>query len=205
MDEQRKTLIVTGAVLLIILALVISLIFFLARFISSRRQSSNVPQISSTATTVPSPTAQGTGQTSGSTQTQQPNTKSFQGSGFFLKYPQNWGLLTCNNSQNFEFDPANSQDQKGVTCDRAVKPITFLATDNLICQGEGTTIGNLRVIRLVEGTKGAEASYRWCIVNPNGVDIDITHRVSNSGKPSSSKEDYAASIEQIIQTINFSR
>lgn len=205
MDEQRKTLIVTGAVLLIILALVISLIFFLARFISSRRQSTNNPQISSTSTQAPSPTASGSTNQPSSSQNQLGSTKSFQGSGFSLNYPQNWGLLTCNNSQNFEFDLTNPQDQKGFTCDRAVKPITFLVLDNLSCQGDGVTIGNLRVVRSVEGTKGAEANYRWCVINPNGFDLDITHRVSNSSKPASSKEDFAPQIEQVIQTINFSR
>ncbi|EKD91396.1 MAG: hypothetical protein ACD_30C00014G0006 [uncultured bacterium] len=202
MDDQRKTLIVTGAVVLIILALIISLIFFLTRFISSRRQSAS-----------PTPTVAPSGQTPGETASPAPgntsapvpNAKSYKGVGFELAYPNNWGLLTCNNSVNFEFDPEKSQDMLKVNCDRAVKPITVLVSDNLSCQGDNIKLGNNSVVRIVEGTKGAEADYRWCVINPNGVDLDITQRVSNSGRPSSSRQDFAVQIEQVISSVNFSR
>ena len=131
--------------------------------------------------------------------------KSYKGVGFELAYPNNWGLLTCNNSVNFEFDPEKSQDMLKVNCDRAVKPITVLVSDNLSCQGDNIKLGNNSVVRIVEGTKGAEADYRWCVINPNGVDLDITQRVSNSGRPSSSRQDFAVQIEQVISSVNFSR
>lgn len=202
MDDQRKTLIVTGAVVLIILALIISLVFFLTRFISSRRQAVSPTPTATTSGQTPAETAS---PKPGSTSAPVPNAESYRGNGFELAYPQNFGLLTCNNSAHFEFDPEKSQDMLKVNCDRAVKPITVLVSDNLSCQGDNIKLGNNNVVRKVEGTKGAEADYRWCVINPDGVDLNITHRVSNSGRPSSSKEDYASQVEQIISSVNFSR
>ena len=207
MDDQRKTLIVTGAVLLIILALIISLIFFLTRFISSRRQAVNPSPSVTTSEQKTSENSASPSPESGITfqPSVVPNAKSFRGNGFELAYQNTWGLLTCNNTSNLEFDPEKSSDMLKINCDRALKPVTVLVAEKLVCQGDNIKLGNNNVVRSVEGTKGAEADYRWCVMNPNGVDLDITHRVSNSGRPSSSKQDFAAQVEQIITSVNFSR
>jgi hypothetical protein len=199
--DRKKTLIVTGIVLLIILALIFAAVFYLVRTIQNRQSSSKTlfPTGSSSPAITPSITPT---PVSGAQPQPQPQTsgKVYKGSSFQLNYPVTWGVLTCNNSQNFELDPQSSADQPAVLCDRAVKPITVLVTDNLRCTGETVTMGTHQVIRSQDGNKGGAVDYRWCVVT-SGVDLDITHRANPAGGPATSKEDFSAQIEQMISTL----
>lgn len=117
--------------------------------------------------------------------------KTYSGSGFSLRYPSKWGVLTCSNSQNFEFDPISGTDIKGVVCDRALKPVTVLVVNgNPTCPA-----------RSVTGASG-EINYRWCAPLNNNLFLDITHRVSQLGGRATSVNDYSTQIEQIIKTIS---
>ena len=205
-STQKRTLIITAVVGIIMLALIIGIIIALIRFIQGRQAVNidNQPE----ATQSVAPENQNLPESSSNTNNQGGSstgvaTKSYQGQGFSLNYPQNWGLLTCNNSANFEFDTSNSKDQKDFSCNYAVKPVTVMVADNLNCQGESVKLGNNNVVRSSEGEKGGEIDYRWCVINPNGADLDITHRVSNSGATAHSKEDHATSVEQMISSISF--
>lgn len=199
--DRKKTLIVTGIVLLVILALIFAAVFYLVRTIQNRQKSSPrtlFPETSSSPAVVPSNTS---APVNNPVPTQpQTSTKTFKGATFQLNYPNNWGLLTCNNSQNFEFDPQNSNDLLRVVCDRAVKPITILVTDNLRCTGEAVTFGTHQVIRFQDGNKGGAVDYRWCVVT-SGADFDITHRANPAGGVATSREDFSTQIEQMISTL----
>lgn len=124
------------------------------------------------------------------------STKVYQGGNFTINYPQKWGIVTCNNSQNFELDPYNSTDLKNYSCDRAIKPITILVSNSALnCSGDTVKIGNSTVIK----SKTVTANWlknRWC-VNKNGVSLDITNRVAPSGT-GTGKDDFSSQIEQII-------
>lgn len=125
--------------------------------------------------------------------------KYYQGENFNLNFPKTWGLLTCVNSQNFEFDPTNNTDIKNVVCDRAVKPVTVLITNRLNCRGEVIKIGEKQVTKFKE-VNGGDTNYRWCVQVGNRG-FDFTHRVSLSGSRATSSQDFSAEVEQIIATI----
>lgn len=204
--EQRRTLVITGIVLVLIVAVVIGIIYYLIRFIQGRQATTPSPALLPGATQPaiiisPSPFS---GSTPATGAAQPANTKVYNGPGFQLNYPSGWGLLTCRNSQNFEFEPANNANQLGVGCDRAVKPVTVLVTNNLSCQGESVRLGTRDVVRKADGTKGGAIDYRWCVITP-GVDLDITHRVDPSKTGAYSSQDYSEQIEQMISSIRFSQ
>lgn len=126
------------------------------------------------------------------------NMKMVQIKGVSFKYPQNWGLLTCTNSSNFEFDPYSVTDQR-MSCDRAQKPITVLVGSAQVCPGNTVNLGKLQVIKSkVENARGVD--YRWCF-SVDGTHFDITHRVSQSGARATSKDDFSTQIEQMITNI----
>lgn len=204
--EQRKTLIITGVVILLILTVIFGTIYYLIRIIQNRAAAPTAtlfPQATQTPSMVtPSPLLPGTAVPPQPPPAQAPDTQVYNGPGFQLTYPASWGLLTCSNSRNFEFDPTNNTDQRGVLCDRALKPVTVLVTDNLTCQGESIRLGSHTVIRSTEGTKGGNIDYRWCVVTA-GVDLDITHRVSTSGGRAHSTTDFSEQIEKMISTLRF--
>lgn len=121
------------------------------------------------------------------------------GSGFTLSYPENWGVLTCNNSPNFEFDPDNNVDQINVVCSVATKPISVIVQNSLAgCFGETVVVGNHQVVRSVT-TTSEYVEYQWCTVT-NPV-LSITHRVSPSASSVASQIDYSAQIENMIGTL----
>lgn len=126
------------------------------------------------------------------------NMKMVEIKGVSFKYPQNFGLLTCTNSSNFEFDPYSNADQR-VSCDRAQKPITVLVGSVQVCPGNIVNLGRLQVVKnRVENARGVD--YRWCFSH-SGSHFDITHRVSQSGARATSKDDFSAQIEQMITNI----
>jgi hypothetical protein len=201
MEDKTRALIVTGAVLLLILALIIAAIFYLIRFIQGR---------TSTRTPSPTPTTQINFSPSPAGQPNQPtgnqgtpptgdtaNTKAYNGIGFQLTYPKNWGLLTCNNSQNIEFDPYNSTDQLRVACDWAQKPVTVMV--GVSCEGNATSIGSVPVVKSQRQlSKGVE--YSWC-VKAGSTHLLFTNRVSNQDARGYGKDNQSAAIEQIISRI----
>lgn len=122
-----------------------------------------------------------------------------QGPGFSLFFPQNWGLLTCANSANFEFDPVNNLDQNGVFCNVASKPITVLVSNNLDnCPGATVSLGNIAVIKSVTSTTSA-INYKWCTITQPV--LKITHRVSPTLNHSFSREDFSQEVEFVISTL----
>lgn len=199
---MRLVILVTIGVLIV--AIVLGTIFYLGKIFQSRSRGTNNSILSTLPIATPSGTlsipsgAQSFGQTVPAA-----DMKTYQGSGFTLKYPKNWGLLTCNNSRNIELDPINGQDIKNVICDYAVKPITILAGNHLVCQGESVTLGTNKVIKSKSIGQNGDISYHWC-VNIGNQGLDISHRVSSSGDRATSKIDFSTQIEQVISTINTS-
>lgn len=185
MEDGRRLIffIIAG---LIILAAVLAVVLTLKR--SERTKSdllgesvSNLPQTSSVSpSTTPTPAA---------------NLKVYQGRGFSVRYPASWGLLTCNNSANFEFDPYGGEDQK-INCNYALKPVTAVVVPQLSCQGETARIGNYPVVKSKTVDSQGEVQYRWC-VNLGGQSLDITHRVFSQA-PAASRDDFSSQIQQMI-------
>ncbi len=129
------------------------------------------------------------------------DTVTYQGEGFNLSYPKNWGLITCNNSKNFEFDPYNP-GKKTISCDRAQKPTTFLVNSGLSCQGgEVVKIGNYSVRKTKQQYRDWQTN-QWCL-ETSGKTFDITNRVSSSGAVGTGKDDFSSEIEKIISSISF--
>lgn len=199
--DQRTRYIVIGGVVLLFVAAVLVTIFYLGRIYRSNSNTtpretgdplSQLPVASLSVTTTPPAGVSGVAG----------NTKLYAGQGFSLDFPNNWSLLTCNNSQNFEFDPAGGADLKNVVCDTAVKPVTVLVVNRLNCTGETVTLGTNKVVKS-KTTSGGNTNYRWC-VNVGNKGLDITHRVSGSGARATSKDDFSAQIEQMIQTVKAS-
>lgn len=129
------------------------------------------------------------------------NTKIFFGQGFSLAYPAQWGLLTCINSSNIEFDPLNNTDQLNTVCSFAQKPITLLVSNTLNgCFGENVTIGDIPAVRSLSVGSNF-ATRQWCTVT-NPV-LKISHRFSSLPTQSSSQTDFSPDIEAMISTIQF--
>lgn len=209
--EQRGPLLVTGLVILLILGIIAGTIYYLGR--NSRRA----------VTSSPTPTSfeQNVGTTEGVNPNSIPNTgivprstpiptspqpvnannKVYTGSGFRMEYPKNWGILTCNNSANIEFDPANASDQRNLVCDLALKPITVLVNKSGAgCDGSQLNLGGNQFYK-TRAASGDNINYRWCMkVAPF---LDVTHRVSktNPQPRATSKDDSAAQIETMLQTV----
>lgn len=197
--DQRTRVIIIGAGVLFVLAAISLLVFFTLRFSrnnqprgSGDNSLSRLPVISVT----PSPTDRQDGNNSNSVRS---DFKTFISQGFSLDYPSGWGVLTCGNSTNFEFDPENGSDLKNIACDRAFKPITVLLANRLSCTGETVKIGDKQVVKLKVENNG-DINYRWCL-SVGSVGLDITHRVSQSGSRATSKEDFSSQVEEVIKTI----
>lgn len=214
MEDRAKILIVTGVVLLIVLGLIFSVVYLLVHNFQGKFQGIQQTQISQS----PKPSIVSTDQPH-PTKTLKPSdlnfvdeqlpitgvpkpkpveTKSYNGIGFQLMYPKKWGLLTCSNSSNIEFDSDNSFDQIGITCDVARKPVTILVGNITNCYGEHISLGEVRVIRS-KTIDGGYIKYRWCVMRPV---LDITHRVSSGVDPATSKEDFSKEIEDMISKIH---
>ncbi len=206
MEDKTRALIVTGAVLLLILALIIAAIFYLIRFIQGRTSTGTQNQQTRQINFSPSPTANivnppaggtipSTGNGTGTVTPTQGDTKTYNGNGFQLSYPKNWGLLTCSNSQNIEFDPYNPTDQLGVKCDYAQKPVTVVV--GVTCNGATTNVGGVPVVKSKRDlSKGVENA--WCL-NAGPTGLQITNRISTQeGARGYGKDDITNQIEQMI-------
>lgn len=208
--DQRVRLLIFGLIALLILAGILVLIFYLGRNLVGK------PAISDSATNnalmrlrgsvTPTPTIGGTGELDGSanvTPITGGNTKLYQGRGFSLRYPANWGILTCNNSQNFEFDPYIASDVRNVICTEAQKPITFLISKNLTCPGETVKLGAVNAVKSSKINPDGSTTYRWC-VNLSNLGFDISHRVSSTPTKAKSHDDFSGKVEEVISTISTS-
>lgn len=194
MDPRTRALIF-GVLALITIAAIIGTIIYAVRLPKNQRitrlpGATQLPVISVAPTSSDSTPATG-------------DTKTFTGQGFVVKYPGNWGILTCSNTPHFEFDPTNSQDVKGVVCDEAVKPVTVLVESNLDCPGTKVQIGSYSVTKAVAGRSDGGTNYRWC-VPVGGKVLDITERVSPTGARATSLTDYSDQVEEIIKNISAS-
>ncbi len=165
MEQQQRSIIVTAAVGLIILAIIIGSIYYLVRFIQGRQRTASITnEATSSASITPSeeasvsnpstvPQSQ-TNTNQNNTQGNPPaNTKTYNDGDFQLTYSNSWGVLDCSNSSNVEFDPTNSQDSKPA-CDTAVKPVTVLVNSGVTCQGETIKIGQIEVVKAKQDVNG---------------------------------------------------
>lgn len=222
MEQQQRSLIFTAAVGLIILAIIVGSIYYLVKFIQGR-VASNGASPSPVATeiaedfAVPSSTSSGflTGSPSPSVRTQVPQTgvvpqtggnpasdkKVHNAGDFQLTYPKAWGIITCSNGKNVEFDPVNSADSN-IACDVAIKPVTVIVSDISGCEGQAAKIGNIDVIKS-QVTDAGYTKYQWCTKTTPA--LNITHRVSQGGERATSKQDFSRQVEEIIATLSFGR
>lgn len=193
MDPKTRAL-MFGVIALVVLAALIGSIIYLGNA-SKNTPSRNINPVSTlpVVSAQPSPTP---GEALPAT-----GMKTYAGNGFNLSYPANWGILTCSNTANFEFDPVNNQDLKGIICDTAVKPITVMVYNNLRCSGSPTSIGNYQVFKSSGPLSGGGTQYHWCL-SAAGKTFDITERVSSSGNQATSPNDYSAQVEQMIKSIS---
>lgn len=220
--EQNRALAVVGIIVVLVLAIILGTLFYLNKTFQK-----NTPK--KVATTTPAPTlttfplstpaptssniSSGTSNqgsttitppiTSGSSSsvTVSGDSKIYNGSGFQLKYPKNWGLLTCNNSQNFELDPTSSNDSPNYACDLAVKPITILVGNN-DCSGVSETINGINVVKSVKTYANGGIDYDWCTQTTPA--LHMSNRVDPTGARATSKTDYSYQVEQIISSLSFS-
>lgn len=209
-NMNTARIVVAGIVALIAASVIIGAILLLGGLFPKKQNPeetlSNLPVVNVSTSPTPtgtlnpgSATPTGTpGANSTSSGNNSANLKTYSGDSFSLKYPKDWGLLTCSNSKNFELDPTSSQDVTGVICDFAVKPITVLVKDGSIsCPGNQVTLGSRTATKSVKTFSDGDINYRWC-VQTGGKTLDITHRVSNSGSRATSKTDYSKQIEDMI-------
>lgn len=156
------------------------------------------PTLTVSPTTTPTPTPSFT---SSLPNTGIANSKTFFGQGFSLQYPSSWGLLTCINSPNFEFNPQDKTNQMGAICSFATQPITVLVSSNLNgCFGENVNLGTVSVIR---GTSTATnlTTHQWCTLTQPV--LKVSHRVSLLPVTASSQTDFSSDIEAVISTLRF--
>lgn len=203
MDSERRSLIATAIVGLIVLAIIIGSIYYLVQFIRSR-QSGSTAQTQQTQSTRPTATSsaavrvnQGGGQVPAGDDFKVYNEGEFQ-----VTYPKNWGVLTCSNSSNVELDPSNSQDMLKVACSRAQKPVTIIKNSTGCAGGESVTLGSYQVVK-TKAQEGDYTRYEWCV--KTAPMLYITHRVSGSGEPATSKDDLSRQVEELISRLSFVR
>jgi hypothetical protein len=127
--------------------------------------------------------------------------KTYQGDGFVLNYPSNWGLLTCANSKDFEFDPINSSDQMGVSCDYAQKPISVQIIEKPNdCPGDKISLGQTSLTKS-QTTTSKYTEYKWCtMTHPSLI---FTERVGSSPDRAVSSTNYSNQIEKVIESFSF--
>lgn len=194
--DNRVKIVIGGAVVLLLL-IILAIFFFLSNV---RKSTTSTPPEENTLNNLPTLTETSTPTASTPTNTAPTgNTQSYNGNGFSLRYPNNWGLLKCSNSNNFEFDP-NSATPTTIACNEAVKPVTVLVTSNLNCSGEAMTIGSLTAVKS-KNTNGNYTTYRWCVPLASGRALDITHRIDPNQSRATSTQDYSSQIEEMIKTI----
>ncbi|MBI2022201.1 hypothetical protein HYS93_04990 [Candidatus Daviesbacteria bacterium] len=191
MTDQQRSLLATGIVLVVILTIIIGSIYFVFQMFQGKKVTK--ASVAPSASVAPIKVAESTPSASARPSTP-PNTKSYKINSLQIHYPKSWGLLTCRNSKNIEFDPTNSTDQLNVLCDVALKPITILVGSSN-CQGQTIDLSGVSVVKS-KTTSSNGVSYKWCTkTNPA---LEISHRVSSTGSRAASIQDFSAQIEQMI-------
>lgn len=217
MEQQQRSLIFTAAVGLIILAIIVGSIYYLVKFIQGRVASNNqtpVPSVTEIATDFATP---GSSPVDGSvapvvpgspaaspriqTGAAIPDKKVHNVGEFQMAYPKAWGIVTCTNGKNVEFDPVNSADSN-IACDIALKPVTVIVGDTRGCEGQTTKVGAIDVVKFQE-SKAGDIYYQWC--TKTTPVLNITHRVSPQAKRGFSTQDFSKQVEEIIANLSFSR
>lgn len=207
--EDRRSIIISAIIGIIVLLLIVGTIIYLIRFIFNRPQSTSVGT-PTPRTVFNSPVPEGSApivvRTPVPSATSLPGrsvpggTKTFKGTGFEINYPQSWGILTCANSSNIEFDPTRSTDQLRVVCDFAVKPVTVIVGSTSCVAGENVNKGGVIFTKEVKQVSTG-VNYKWCTqTNPP---LEITHRVSSAGGRATSTQDFSNEIEDMISKISF--
>jgi hypothetical protein len=200
MDAERKSLVATALVGLVVLAIIIGSIYYLIQFIRNRN-TTNVANNQITASATPSASGQvAVDVNQGNTQPVSGDFKTLNEGDFQIAYPKNWGVLTCSNSSNIELDPTNGQDNLKVACSTAVKPVTIIKDATGCTNGEMIDLGTFKVSR-TKATEGDYTRYEWCTKTVPA--LYITHRVSNDGSPATSKEDFSKQVEDMIAKLSF--
>lgn len=119
--------------------------------------------------------------------------------GFKISYPKNWGLLTCSNSYNFEFDPTNGTDLANVVCDYATKPVSVIVSNDVSeCSGENIKIGSTNVIKSQITTQNY-TTYQWCTLTQPV--LIISNRTSTTTNFAATTTNYSTDIEKIIGSL----
>ncbi len=220
--ENRGSIIAAAVIVVIVLSVIFGTVYYLAntfnvslnpfsRFTQTPSLTSSpspIATISPDSSPTPdetlktAPTQTPTGQSQSDKGGVQNGSKAiYQGQGFKLEVPKNWGVLKCSNSTNFELDPY-SGESKTINCDRSQKPITVLVNSGLSCSGgEVVKIGNFNVRKTKQQYRDWKTN-QWCFEG-SGKTFDITNRVSSSGNPATSKDDFSSEIEKIISSIQF--
>ncbi len=202
MDAERKSLVATALVGLVVLAIIIGSIYYLIQFIRNRN-TTNVANNQVTASASPIASGQvAVDVNQGNTQPVSGDFKSYNAGDFQMAYPKNWGVLTCSNSSNIELDPTNGQDNLKVACSTATKPVTIIKDATGCTNGEMIDLGTFKVSR-TKATEGDYTRYEWCTKTVPA--LYITHRVSNDGSPATSKEDFSKQVEDMIAKLSFVR
>lgn len=202
MDAERKSLVATALVGLVVLAIIIGSIYYLIQFIRNRN-TTDVVNNQITATASPASSAQvEVDINQGNIQQASTDNKTFNAGDFQIAYPKSWGVLTCSNSANIELDPTSGQDNLKVVCSTAVKPVTIMKEATGCANGEMVDLGSFKVVR-TKATEGSYTRYEWCTKTVPA--LYITHRVSNDGSPATSKEDFSKQVEDMISRLTFVR
>ncbi len=202
MDAERKSLVATALVGLVVLSIIIGSIYYLIQFIRNRN-TTNVADTQISATATPSPVGDvAVDVNQGNTAPVSSDFKTFNAGDFQMAYPKNWGILTCSNSSNIEIDPTNGQDNLKVTCSVASKPVTIIKDATGCANGETVDLGSFKVAR-TKANEGNYVRYEWCTKTVPA--LYITHRVSNDGSPATSKEDFSKQVEDMIAKLSFVR
>lgn len=195
--ESKKPIIIAAVIALVVAGIIVGAIVYLTGLLRTR--TTTTPNV---VTSSPSSVITSENNAARPSSTPAPtlpsNMKIVGIAGFTMTYPSTWGKLSCSNSSNIEFDPYNATDQTA-TCDFAVKPITVLVAPRLSCAGETVTLGNNRVVRTKTQTQTG-MDYRWCVYG-NGMNLDITHRVSSTGSRATSKDDFSKQVEEMISSL----
>lgn len=202
--EDRRSIIISAIIGILVLALIIGVIIYLIRFILNRPDAPGEtpePEPTIEESVEPSP-SRNPGSTARPSGTSTPNSglTVYKGQGFEVSYPRNWGILTCNNSQNIEFDPNSSQDMLKVSCDVAQKPITVLVNSGSCGGGESGSKGGVNFVKSKRQTANF-LSYKWCLKTTPA--LEISHRVAQDGGRAVSRQDLSAQVEEMIGRIKF--
>ena len=197
--DQRKVLILAGVLGVLLLIIIIGTVAYIS---SSRSTSPQNTQKIVTSSPLPIPSTATSGSNpAGSVSNTKGNFKTYSGTGFSVRYPKTWGLLTCSNSKDFEFDPVNGTDQLKVVCNKALKPITVIVhTTPVSCLGSKQTFGSVTTTKAVDS--GAPfTDYRYC--TQTTPQLDISTRYSPNGGTAVATTDYSSQVEQLISNVSF--